>query len=368
VRELGREDALAGSADDTLFRLLVESSRDHAMLTLDPDGYVTSWNIGARVIKGYAAHEIIGKHFSQFYPAQSVLRGVPAAELVIALREGRLEDENWRVRKDGTQFWANVVITALIDEEGRHLGFSKVTRDLTKRRRREEALRASYARIKSLAQRLETVREDERRSVAHTLHEGIAQDLFAAALTIGHFRARLAHDEEMNAACDELGILMERCLTHTRQVANDLRPSQLGHLPLPIILKGHARHIAELSDLRIDVSESAEFPELKEGARLLFFRAAQEALTNVIRHARAKCVGLVLRADSVRISMEVTDDGIGIADGALDKAGSLGLLGIRERLGTLGGGLIVERAAAGGTRMIVHVPRHSSAFAAANSL
>ena len=101
------------------FRLLVESVDDYAIFMLDPDGTITSWNAGAQRIKGYRAEEIIGRHFSTFYPPDDVGRGHPDHELEIAAREGRFEDEGWRVRKDGSRFWANVVITALRDADGR---------------------------------------------------------------------------------------------------------------------------------------------------------------------------------------------------------------------------------------------------------
>jgi PAS domain S-box-containing protein len=117
------------------FRLMVESVRDYAIFMLDPDGYVTSWNKGAELNKGYTADEIIGRHFSVFYPQEKLEARWPQHELEVAQREGRFEDEGWRLRRDGTRFWANVVITALHDADGRHRGFVKVTRDLTASRR-----------------------------------------------------------------------------------------------------------------------------------------------------------------------------------------------------------------------------------------
>jgi PAS domain S-box-containing protein len=120
-----------------LYRLVVESVRDYAIFALDPSGRIISWNAGAQRIKGYRAEEIIGKHFSIFYPEEDVARGKPAMELEVAAQEGRLEDEGWRIRKDGARFWANVVISALRDEAETLIGFAKVTRDLTERRAAE---------------------------------------------------------------------------------------------------------------------------------------------------------------------------------------------------------------------------------------
>jgi PAS domain S-box-containing protein len=135
---------------DERFRLFVDSVRDYAMFLLDPEGRVLTWNTGATRIKGYTADEIIGQHFSRFYPPEDLAIGKPAAELEIAAAEGRVEDEGWRLRKDGTRFWANVVISALRGDDGKLLGFAKVTRDLTERRRIEDALKRSEERLRLL--------------------------------------------------------------------------------------------------------------------------------------------------------------------------------------------------------------------------
>jgi len=125
--------------EDTM-RLLVDGVKDYAILMLDPAGHITTWNAGAERIKGYTAEEIIGKHFSLFYPPEDVAAGRPIRELEIATREGRFEEEGWRVRKDGTRFLANAVVTALLDDAGRLLGFGKVMRDVTEKRAAEEHL------------------------------------------------------------------------------------------------------------------------------------------------------------------------------------------------------------------------------------
>ena len=121
-----------------LYRLLVESVRDYGIFLLDTEGHVASWNEGAQRIKGYSAEDIIGRHFSTFYPEEDKLAEKPKMELEGATRDGRFEDEGWRIRKDGTQFWANVVITALRTGNGELVGFAKVTRDLTERRAAEQ--------------------------------------------------------------------------------------------------------------------------------------------------------------------------------------------------------------------------------------
>ena len=138
--------------DLQLYRLMVEQTRDYALFLLDPQGCVMTWNLGAERIKGYREADIIGRHFSAFYTREAVDAGWPAHELRVATAEGHFEDEGWRVRKDGSRFWANVVITALRDEHGKLLGFSKITRDLTERKAQEEALRRSEERFRLLVE------------------------------------------------------------------------------------------------------------------------------------------------------------------------------------------------------------------------
>ncbi|WP_083919437.1 PAS domain-containing sensor histidine kinase [Pontibacter roseus] len=122
-------------------RLLINSVRDYSILMLSPDGIIMSWNEGAERIKGYEAKEVIGKHFSVFYPREAVAQGFPQFELKTALANGQFEDEGWRIRKDGTAFWANVVLSPIYNQNKRLLGFAKITRDLTERRRNEELMR-----------------------------------------------------------------------------------------------------------------------------------------------------------------------------------------------------------------------------------
>jgi PAS domain S-box-containing protein len=149
-------------------RLLVQGTTDYAILMLDPNGYIASWNVGAERIKGYRADEIVGKHFTVFYPEDAVARGWPQEELRRAIADGRFEDEGWRVRKDGSKFWANVIITALRDDDGRLRGFSKLTRNLTERREREEA-------VKRLRDELE-VRVKERTAELAATNEALRRE------------------------------------------------------------------------------------------------------------------------------------------------------------------------------------------------
>ncbi len=183
-------------------RLLIESVRDYAIFMLDPDGTVRGWNSGAQAIKGYSADEIIGRHFSQFYTPEDQRAGKPAAELEQALVAGRVEDEGWRVRKDGTLFWANVIITAVRDATGKLIGFAKVTRDMTERRRLEELERSSRRMSEFLAM------------LAHELRNPLAP--IRNAITVMQLET-LASPALRNSRD-----IIDRQLTHMTRLVDDL--------------------------------------------------------------------------------------------------------------------------------------------------
>lgn len=139
-------------SEEQAFQLLIAGVRDYAIFMLDPKGFIKTWNAGAQRFKGYPADEIIGQHFSVFYTEHDRTAGRPAFALRTALDEGKFEDEGWRVRKDGSQFWANVVIDPIRDDAGNLIGFAKITRDITDRKAAQEALRKSEEQFRLLVQ------------------------------------------------------------------------------------------------------------------------------------------------------------------------------------------------------------------------
>src|SRR2546423_1370436 len=156
-------DTLDPSVENRLCSLLIASVQDYAIFMLNPDGKVMTWNEGARLIKGYNRSEIVGQSMSRFYTTEDQQRGRPAELLQEATTNGRVEDEGWRVRKDGSRFWADVVVTALRDDSGKLTGFAKITRDLTERRKAETA-------IGELSGRLFRLQDEERQQLAGQLH------------------------------------------------------------------------------------------------------------------------------------------------------------------------------------------------------
>jgi len=154
-----------------LYRLLVDSVQDYAIFMLDPSGNVASWNRGAQKLKGYEPKEIIGQHFSNFYPQVDRDNKKPEWELAEAIKHGRIEDEGWRIKKDGSRFWANVIITALRDQEGELVGFAKVTRDLTERKGHEDTLQLANDQLRHQAAELEKLNRSKDEFISLASHQ-----------------------------------------------------------------------------------------------------------------------------------------------------------------------------------------------------
>jgi signal transduction histidine kinase len=224
------------------------------------------------------------------------------------------------------------------------------------RRKLERELTKSHEQIRNMAQRLEIVREEERRAVAVLLHDGIAQDLFAMKLSLSQLESLAEKSPNIRSLCGEISLAVTKCMDATRQIANELRPAALAYSSVSSVIAEHARYFAERSSLKVSIKETDRALQLDEPTQLLLFRAAQEALTNVAKHAQATTVDIALWTAEGRITLEIIDNGIGITDDAMQKPRSLGLLCLRERFAAQGGGLAVRREEPTGTRVTVYLP------------
>ncbi|RAS66763.1 PAS domain S-box-containing protein [Lentzea atacamensis] len=323
--------------ESDLFRLLVLGVRDYGIFMLDPGGHIVSWNQGAERIKGYTAEEIIGRHFSTFYPQEDVRAGKPAWELRVAKAEGALEDEGWRVRKDGTRFWANVIITALYDDTGELRGFGKVTRDMTERRRAEQQL---TDRRRLLAHLVEA-QERERQRIAWDVHDDTIQAMVAVDMRLQLLTRKLP--EEHRESVEQLDDAIRTAISRLRNLVFRVRPPGIERQGLRDSLAAYLADTAMVGQVDNNLER-----EPGDDAAITIFRICQEALTNVRKHAKASSVAVQMSTVDRGFLVRVVDDGVGLPD--LDpNAGHFGLIEMRERAEASGGWCTVSAQDSGGT-------------------
>lgn len=442
------------SQGEDTFRLMVEAVQDYAIFMLDTEGVVVSWNSGAERMKGYQPEEIQGQHFSRFYPPEDVQAGKPAEALRAAAALGRREDEGWRVRKDGSRFWASVVITAVRDPAGCILGFTKVTRDFTGRRRaqaqlqaqarllelvhdavvatnqdqiliawnegahrlygwradevlgrpiidvlkteflegsRDEALRVveeggewrgevvqrhksgqrleveaavivthqGSARMvavnRDIGERKRALVMEERARIARDLHDSVSQALFSITLHARGLELALQSEghspDGLRSRVASIRQLTQGAQAEMRALIFELRPDSLAEEGLVAALRRHAVAIEAKELVTVVVSAPSEYVPFGPVTEEHLYRLAQEALNNVVKHARATTVEVRLtvpQSGSRRIELEVADDGIGF-DVGVKRPGHLGLMTMSERAASLGGVLEVTSSPGTGT-------------------
>ncbi|MFM0136277.1 PAS domain-containing sensor histidine kinase [Caballeronia grimmiae] len=340
---------------DAHFRLLVESVQDYAIFLLDADGNVATWNDGARRIKGYEPGEIVGRHFSAFYAPEDIASGKPQRELRMAARTGRVEDEGWRIRKDATRFWANIVITALHDKHGGLIGFAKVTRDMTERLRLAELQHAS-----DLSAHVQAALENERATIARELHDDLGQQLAALKMQLLRFESASGRSAtERPLASTQLQTQIDLIISSVRRIAAGLRPPVLDELGLYAAIEWLVNDVRRRFRLAISLSIEGDEPEFEPSAATSIFRIVQEALTNVVRHAEASKVCIAVFCDKTACTVTIKDNGRGAALDMRSAAGTFGLVGMRERVRQLGGILAFRSRPGDGFRVEAKIPLES---------
>jgi PAS domain S-box-containing protein len=360
-RALALEKELALRQSEERFRLLVEAVQDYAIFMLDPNGKVSSWNIGAERLKGYRATDIIGKHFSCFYPEEDKLEGKPDWELVIALKDGRFEDEGWRIRKDGSRFWASVVITAVRDDSGKLLGFAKITRDFTERIEAQRALHKEIAErrdaqrqlhnseksLRELSLHLLRTQDEERRRIGRDLHDSLGQYLAVLKMKLESVASSVGqNDVEASEDLAQCIRLTQDSIKEVRTVAYLLYPPMLEELGLQSAIPWYLDGFSERSSIQTTFKVQAGLRRLLRDGELALFRVLQESLTNVHRHSGSKIAHVRLLTKKGMCILEIEDEGKGIPSQVLEQStqdwtGSqgVGVRGMNERLRQLGGRL-----------------------------
>ena len=347
------EEALRESEER--FRLLVEGIKEYAIFMLDADGRIASWNEGATRLKGYLHEEIIGQHFSICYTPEDITRSKPEQALRIAATKDRFEDECWLVRKDGSRFWANVIITALRDEAGGLRGFAEITRDITERSRAREARMQLHLRLLD-------AQEEERRHLSRELHDQMGQHLPALMLGLEALSQAGQSGSLDTDHLQRLKGLVERIAHDTHALARDLRPPVLDDFGLQVALSNYLEDWSERYGIEADFHSNGfhKNERLPPHIEITLFRTVQEALTNVGKHAQAEHVSLILRRSRDEVLAIVEDDGKGfnaeVVKSESINGGRLGLLGMKERVELVGGILEVESTLGAGTTVAIRVP------------
>jgi PAS domain S-box-containing protein len=335
------------------FRLLVDGVRDYAFYMLDRNGRVESWNAGAERLVGYAAEEVVGRHLSFFDLPDEIRQGGPAHILERAAAEGRAVGEGWSRRKDGSRFRAEVLVTALRNREGRLVGYSVVTHDVTERRRHAE-VRAR------LLDQVISAREEEQRRIARELHDETGQALTSLLVGLRTLEGApsLAAAQEQVA---ELRRVTARTLDEVHRLARGLRPAVLDELGLVPAVDQLALDYVQARGVPVDVSAVGFGPErIPPAVETTVYRVVQEALTNTAKHAGARTASVVLQQRRDVVQAIVSDDGCGFdVETALRAPAAwthLGLHGMRERAALLGGTVTIESTPGEGTTIYVRIP------------
>jgi PAS domain S-box-containing protein len=356
-----------------IFRLLVESVRDYAIFVLDPGGNVLTWNPGAQAMKGYTKDEIIGQHFSKFYLPEAVHSGWPQRELALAEREGRFADEGWRVRKDGTSFWASVIISSLRSDDGRLSGFAKVTQDLTERRKAEERVQGLNRELRQRVSQLDEsrriielrtfelqklsaellhIQDEERRRLARELHDELGQQLGALKMMLSTDSGVKQAKEMANAA-----------ISTVRNLSYLLHPPLLDETGLQSALHWYVDGLVKRSGIQISLTITPQiFPRLAMDMETTIFRIVQESLNNVYRHAHSESARVEIDKQSEWVTVRVRDYGRGLPPELVGRNLSanlgVGIIGMRERVRQFGGELVLSRAEPG-TAVECKIPLYS---------
>jgi PAS domain S-box-containing protein len=382
---------------DEQYRMIVQSIKDYAVFLLTPEGLIASWNEGARLIKGYTAAEVIGRSFEIFYPQEAVADGFPKRELSEAARVGRFEDEGWRIRKDGSAFWANVVITAVRDRDSGLVGFAKVTRDLTARRlaeeqrrqlaaeqaanaesaRRNEELRQVNARLESaliLAERSTRIRDDVLAVVAHDLRNPV-HTILGAAGVVEIVPDRDAHDRHVEMI-QRAARKMDRLINDLLDAAS-LESGTLSVRKTPVDLGAVVSEVVELLESQARERSIKVDSEIESG--IPHISGDHDRLTQVLSNLLGNAIKFTPEGGNVRVRVIRTDDqvvvsiadtGIGIsatnlphvferfwrADDSATKGAGLGLSIASGIIEAHGGKIWAESEVGVGTTMTFSLP------------
>jgi two-component system sensor kinase len=341
---------------------ILDSAMD-AVITVNERQEIVLFNRAAEQVFGARREDVLGAPLDRFLPER--FRGAHRAHIGVFGRTGvtsrRMGDVTtlWALRADGSEFPIEASISQALEEGRRY--FTVILRDITLRKQGEDALRAQQKELRELSARVLEAREEEKTRIARELHDELGQLLTALKMDLASIREKLT-DKDLLEKAREMGAMLDQTVTSTRRISADLRPLMLDDLGLADAASWLAQDFARRSGIACDarIAPAEALAATSKNVATAVYRALQESLTNVARHAGAKSARVVLEARDGTLYLEVEDDGRGIQAGDLAKARSLGLKGMRERFAYLGGALEIGAATRGGTRVRVQVPMQRS--------
>ncbi len=384
-----RKNVEALRASQERFRVLVENVRECALFTVDVDGNVSDWNPGAERIFGYSAEEVLGRSAPELLTDDENCRSMMSDEFEAAAVQDGTSAECWMVRRDRSRFYARWVTNAIRDEAGRPIGFTKVLRDETERRRAEEereresqenrellegrvrftnmALHRTKEELQDLAGQLLNSQDEERRRIARDLHDHLAQRLAFVEMKLAHLRDGLpAEGDALRSELEGIQEHIAKLSGDVRDLSHRLHPSTLEHIGLLPALTSLTREhqLLRKSPIQLDVTNFFE-EGLEPGVRSVLYRISEEALRNIERHAGDVGVTVTLYRSPEEVHLEVQDEGSGFSRGILEQRKTLGLISMEERARLVGGRLELTSVPGEGTTVKVAVPlkvAHAEAF------
>jgi PAS domain S-box-containing protein len=334
---------------------MIESSND-AIMSLT-EGRVSFWNPAAEKLFGYSSEEILGKSVNILVPSH--LRGEVERNVERILRGERIQDyETERVRKDGSIVPVSLTLSPLKDAHGKIVGPFAIIRDITERKRAEEELQCTLGELRTLSRRLEVVREDERTRIARELHDELGVRLTCLKMDLSRLRPIMSDASRPKLEEKVLSMIeqVDTTIAAVQGLVAELRPGVLDDLGLVAAIEWQCQDFERRSGIRCLVDSSEEDIPLDSARATAAFRICQEALTNVVRHARAKEIRVHLDKIDGELLLEIHDDGQGILPEKVTDARSLGLLGMRERAGAVGGALRIVGLPGQGTTVTLRLP------------
>jgi two-component system CheB/CheR fusion protein len=361
---------------EQLSRLLVERAREYAIVLLDTQGCIRTWNSGARRLFAYLEEEVTGKPHAVIYTPEDQSAGIPEAELESATVDGSISDDRWYVRKDGVRLWASGVTQQLRDEEGVLKGYFKVLRDNTERKRMEETLRKwnesleervrertsalgeREREIRALGLQLAMAEANERDRIALVLHDDLQQRLYSMQVIIALMRRSVEAREmdEVGKLTTELGTRLSEAVTSVSGLSSDLSLHCAEAATLAEAVRQLAERMQANHRLEVDVTSATTIPEPSLEVRTVLLQGVQELLFNVVKHSGASRAAIDLAQDGSALVVRVRDQGDGFDPSAGSRPRGLGLPRVQHQVSLMHGEVEIDSTAGEGTTITVRIP------------